>query len=300
MLLPPIRPLVATALLVSTVPAAAQDVPLAERGLSFSGGFTAQASGPIGSDFRGDADYAHELRFDIDLDLETAFGWPGAALNLRLNYRAGQDYGLTEAGTTVQTQEIAGAAEPDVRLLFFTLSQDLAGGTVNLLGGRTVMSGQFAASPVYCDFQTLSLCGQPVGLILGGAFQPYPGQVWGGRVKWTPTPWLDLRLGAYQRDPGAFAVDGFDLSAEDQTGVAYPLEIAYVPQGNLPGRYAFGAIYDTSDRTDLAFDAVGGLARLTGQPRGCAGTGGSTTRSSIRWSGARARAARTARSSSAV
>lgn len=199
---------------------------------------------------RDGGDYAHEVTGDLKVDLGHAVGWRGATVNLRIINRVGGDYATSERGATQQGQEIAGGAQP-FRLLFLTLQQEFMDGAVDVLAGRTVMSGQFATTPIACAFQTLAVCGQPIGLPLGGAWQTYPAQAWGGRVRATLPGRFELMAGAYERNDAAFEESGFALSTRGQSGTAYPIELGYTVGGSLPGQVKIGYIYDTSDTQDV-------------------------------------------------
>ena len=241
---------------------------LAERGitptLSYTGEMAAGLDGGL-SDGDGSA-YAHEVTFDVVADLGTLVGWQGAEVNVRIINRVGDDYGVEDVGATIQTQQIVGGAR-DFRLLYLTLSQDLWDGRVNAQGGRTAMSGRFAASPLYCDFQTLAVCGQPNALVLNGGWQVYPAQGWGGRVRAELTNRITAKAGAYEYNFDNFARSGFAFRTEGQTGVSYPVEFSLRTaddDAGLPGRYHLGYLYDTSDTDDLSRDSSGDLYRLSG------------------------------------
>ena len=46
----------------------------------------------------------------------------------------------------------------------------------------------FAASPLYCNFMTLTICGHPHALTAEQAFIDWPQNTWGGRVRVRPPP----------------------------------------------------------------------------------------------------------------
>jgi porin len=218
------------------------------------------------SDGDGSA-YAHEVTFDVVGDLKKLLGWSGGELNVRIINRVGDDYGIDDVGATIQTQEIVGG-DRDVRLLYLTLSQNLFGGRVNVQGGRTAMTGRFAASPLYCTFQTLAVCGQPNALVLNGGWQVYPAQAWGGRIRAELADRVTLKAGAYEFNFANFERSGFEFRSEGQTGTTYPAELTYrtgEDAAGLPGRYHLGYLYDTSDSDDLARDPAGELYRLSGE-----------------------------------
>ena len=123
--------------------------------------------------------------------------------------------------------------------------------------GRVFPGMDFAASPLYCNFMTLTICGHPRALTAEQGFIDWPQNTWGGRVRVRPTSDTYVMVGAYasQPFPGG-GPSGFDWSTNLITGAFYAGELAWEPvlgADRLQGHYKIGVGYDTSDFTSNAF-----------------------------------------------
>ncbi len=169
----------------------------------------------------------------------------------------------------LQAQEIYGAGfDQAVNLVWFYAEEKLLHNRLNLAAGRFAPGTDFAASPLYCNFMTLTICGHPRGLTALQGFEDWPKNVWGGRARFRPTPDTYVMAGVFQSQPfptssesytqGGFS--GWDWSLRGTTGASFPVELAYEPivgRDLLPGHYKVGLNWDTSNYPDL-FEGVNG------------------------------------------
>lgn len=140
-------------------------------------------------------------------------------------------------------------------LVYFYTELKLADGRVDLEAGRLDVGNDFAASPIYCNFMILAVCGHPRALQASAGFTDWPQASWGGRVRLRLTPTIYLQTGVYETKPyPAGGRSGFDWSLDHDTGVSTPAELGWEPvfgKRYLTGHYKAGYIYDSSDYADF-------------------------------------------------
>jgi porin len=177
--------------------------------------------------------------------------------------RAGRNLSSDYIGDRVlQAQEIFGAGfDMAVHDVWAYAEQSLFDGRLDIVLGRVFPGMDFAASPLYCDFMTLTICGHPRALTAEQGFIDWPQNTWGGRIRARPTPDTYVMTGVYGSQPfPAGGRSGFDWSTDHITGAFYALELGWDPQfgpDHLPGHYKIGVGYDTSTFASNSFVFTG-------------------------------------------
>ena len=241
-------------------------------GIDFSLDYTTESAGNVSGGLRRGVDYAHQIGLQIDIDWQKLAGIPGFSTHLAVVNRAGRNLSSDYIGDHVlQAQEIFGAGfDMAVHDVWFYGEEKLFAGRVDAIFGRIFPGMDFAASPLYCNFMTLTICGHPRGLTAEQGFIDWPQNTWGGRVKVRPTPDTYVMGGVYASQPfPAGGRSGFDWSTNKITGAFYAAELAWEPvfgPDRLPGHYKVGAGYDTSSFADQFSDINGDAFALSGLP----------------------------------
>jgi porin len=236
---------------------------LGDHGIDLQLDYTTETAWNVSGGRRHGADYAHQIGLAVDVDWEKLAGLSGLSTHTVFVNRAGRNASADYIGDPViQAQEIYGAGfDMGVKLVSFYAEQSLWGGRVDLAAGRLAVGSDFAASPLYCDFMTLTICGHPRALTSNQGFTDWPTASWGGRIRFRPTADTYVMAGVYESKPfPPGGRTGWDWSTHGQTGQTFPVEVAWEPVfegGRLPGHYKLGLAYDNSEFPDHYVDAAG-------------------------------------------
>ena len=245
---------------------------LGNYGISLNLDYTTESAGNVAGGLRQGVDYAHQIGLQLDVDWGTLAEIPGFSTHMVVVNRAGRNLSSDYIGDNVlQAQEIFGAGfDMAVHDVWFYGEQQLFDGRVDAVFGRIFPGMDFAASPLYCNFMTLTICGHPRALTAEQAFIDWPQNTWGGRVRVRPTAETYVMSGIYasQPFPGG-GRSGFDWSINQITGAFYATELGWEPvfgRDGLSGHYRAGAGYDTSNFHNQFSDTNGNAFVLSGLP----------------------------------
>jgi porin len=249
----------------ATLPAGTFDV---GNGISLLLNYTGQgAINPVGGIRQGSA-WAGQLFFGLDADLKRLAGIDGASLHIAVTNRHGRSLSNDFIGNNTSVQEIYGGGQT-TRLTLFSYQQKLFDDRLDIEVGRLVANIAFLNSPIYCNFQTNSACGNPTFVFKTSNFTFWPVSSWGGHAKAWLTDTVFFHIGAYEvnplhQQPGD---NGLDFSTKGATGAIVPFELGYsttFANDPLPRNYGIGGWVDASNYNDPVRDITGRAAVLTG------------------------------------
>ena len=243
--------------------------PFARDGVTLLLSYTGEAAANPTGGVRQGAAYTGQLFLGADLDMDRILGAKGATIHFAMTNRHGRNLAATRIGTSTSVQEVFGTQNTHLAIL--TWQQALFGGRLDVEGGKTVANIAFLNSPIYCNFQTNSACGNPTFVFKTSNFTYFPASSWGAHATAHITDKLYLHLGAYEVNPRRKRADddGFTFSFKGATGAIFPFELGYAtdPKNDrLPRHYQIGGWIDRGAYDDPLRDAGGGLALLTGRP----------------------------------
>jgi porin len=245
---------------------------LGNLGINLDLDYTTESAANVAGGLRRGVDYAHQIGLQLDVDWEKLAAIPGFSTHLAVVNRAGRNLSTDYIGDQVlQAQEIFGAGfDMAVHDVWLYGEQKLFDGRVDAVFGRVFPGMDFAASPLYCDFMTLTICGHPRALTAEQGFIDWPQNTWGGRVRVRTTAETYVMGGVYasQPFPGG-GRSGFDWSTNKITGAFYAAELGWEPvfgRDRLPGHYKVGVGFDTSNFPNQFSDINGNAFVLTGLP----------------------------------
>jgi len=236
---------------------------LGDLGIDLQLDYTTETAWDVSGGRRRGAGYAQQIGLQTDIDWEKLAGIPGLSTHTIFINRAGRNASTDYIGDPViQAQEIYGAGfDMAVKLVYFYAQEKLWNGRVDLAAGRLAMGADFAASPLYCNFMTLTICGHPRALTSNQGFTDWPTASWGGRLRAQSTATTYIMAGVYESKPfPPGGRSGWDWSTHHSTGETFPAEVAWQPvfgADRLPGHYKFGVAYDNSSFPDYFYDAAG-------------------------------------------
>lgn len=241
---------------------------LAERGISLRAHYIAESAWNFSGGLREGTRYAHQIDFGADFDLGKLWGWTGSKFHLTLGDRKGRNLSADRIGNFFQVQEIYGVGQ-NFRLYEMSYEYATANNGFNLKAGWMAPGADFAASPLYCNFQTLAFCGHATAFAQNSGWVNAPSGRWGFRIN-VENPLFYGRVGLFNVNPTyATHRHGFKVDLSGTTGLITLAEAGYTPgrtTGIRPGNYKIGGYRDNSNADDRFFDILGGSRALSGLP----------------------------------
>lgn len=171
------------------------------------------------------------------------------------------------------SQEIYGAGgNVAIHLVFFYGEETAAHGRVAFAFGRFPSQNDFDASPLNCNFQQNSLCGNPKAIGDNVSNSSYPDANWAARLRVHPVSDVYIQSGIYFTENNIYDArngmrSGFHLNAAHINGEFFPAEIGYEPifgANKMPGHYKIGASYDNNNHASNEYDINGNAIAVTG------------------------------------
>ncbi|HUB15015.1 MAG TPA: carbohydrate porin [Acetobacteraceae bacterium] len=241
-------------------------------GIDFNLDYVTETAGNVTGGLRKGVDYADQFGFQLDIDWEKLAGITGFSTHLNIVHRDGRNLSSDYIGDNViQAQEIYGAGfGTALRDVWLYGEEKAFNDRLDFVFGRVFPGMDFAASPLYCHFMTLTICGHPRALTQEQGFIDWPLSTWGGRLKARPTTDTYVMFGVYASEPfPAGGPTGWNWSTNVVTGAYYAMELGWEPvfgPSQLSGHYKIGFAYDTSAFPDNLADTNGQPFVLTGLP----------------------------------
>lgn len=245
------------------------DQPLADKGIKLALNYTGEAATNPSGGLRQGAAFAGQVYAGVDLDLDTIAGVPGGAVHLAVTNRHGDSLSNLAIGNNTSVQEIWGTQ--NTHLAIMTYEQKLFGGALTLEAGKSQANIHFLNSPLYCNFQSNSACGNPTFVFKNSNFTYFPASSWMAKAKLVVDQNWFAHAAIYEVNPNRKRPDdnGFSLSFKGGTGFIVPFELGYASDytnARLPRHVILGGWIDRGDYTDPLLDTQGGIAAVTGLP----------------------------------
>ena len=252
---------------------------LAKAGVTYDFNYVTESAGVVAGGLRRGATYAHQIALSVDTDWQTLAGIDGFKTHAIVINRAGANVSRSFVGDNVlQAQEIYGAGFGQIAKLVWLYGEEtLLNDRLKFTFGRFAPGTDYAASPLYCSFMTLTICGHPRALTANQGFEDWPLSETGAQIKVRPFDQFYISAGVFQSQP--FPTDaqpytqggynGLSWTLKGTTGASIPIEFGYEPligPAKLPGHYKIGFNYDTTDYRDNFFDSANMPLALTGLP----------------------------------
>ena len=242
--------------------------PLADDGITLALSYTGEAATNVSGGLRRDAAYAGQIYVGADLDMDRIVGIGGGTIHAAITNRHGESLSALALGNNTSVQEIWGTQNTHLAIL--TWEQKLLNDRLMIEAGRSQANIHFLNSPIYCNFQGNSGCGNPTFVFKNSNFTYFPASSWMIRAKAEVLPHVTVHVGAYEVNPDRKRASdhGFNPSIKNATGVIVPWELGYSNEGEgvrLPGHYIVGGWFDRGDYADPLRDDQGGIAILTGR-----------------------------------
>lgn len=265
------------ALALSIAPAFAQSAdeaetpktsqPLADDGITLALSYTGEAAGNVTGGLRRDAAYAGQVYVGADLDMDRIAGIGGGTLHAAVTNRHGESLSDLAIGNNTSVQEIWGTQNTHLAIL--TWEQHLLNDQLVIEAGRSQANIHFLNSPLYCQFQGNSGCGNPTFVFKNSNFTYFPASSWMVHAKARIAEHIFAHVGAYEVNPDRKRASdhGTGFGIGNATGVIVPWELSRESgeAARLPSRYILGGWIDKGDYADPLRDDMGGIAILSGR-----------------------------------
>lgn len=243
--------------------------PLAEDGIALALNYTGEAAANATGGLRRDAAYTGQIYIGADLDFGKIAGLDGGTLHFAVTNRHGKSLSQIAIGNNTSVQEVWGTQNTHLAIL--TWEQKLFGGALDIEAGKSQANIHFLNSPLYCNFQSNSTCGNPTFVFKNSNFTYFPASSWMARAKVNIADRWFAHVGIYEVNPNRKRAndDGFSFSFKGGTGFIVPYELGYASDfttDRLPRHYILGGWIDRGDYADPLRDDRGGVAILTGRP----------------------------------
>ncbi|MXV44364.1 carbohydrate porin [Saccharibacter sp. 17.LH.SD] len=233
---------------------------LRQRGVAIMLDTTNEFSGAITKQTRGlglkqGSSNTGQYSFENDIDWYKLAGIPGFQTHMIGVGRYGISASKMFGDNVNPSQEIyGGGGNVFFHLVFLYGEETLWGGRLNIAAGRMSMLSDFSNSPIYCNFENNSFCGNPKTATDNYTRSSYPQSSWAIRVRARPTNTTYIQVGVYFPERGIYGVrenrTGFKFNGANINGVLTPVEVGWEPRfgrDNLQGHYKFGFAPDTSN-----------------------------------------------------
>lgn len=223
---------------------------LKDAGVEILGDYITEIAGNVtGGKARG-ITYTHNVGVWLNFDLGKLVGWAGGKFHVSASDRAGTSLSERFIGNQFAVQQIFGGQT--IRLISLAIEQELFDGKLDLIAGRINWGDDFLQSPLYCQFQNVGFCGNPVSVPVDVNLSTYPNTAWGIRARIEILDELHAKLGVYNtvQNFRANEFHGVDFSIRHNSGVGVAWELGWQPSfrsasGPLRGHYKFGGYVDT-------------------------------------------------------
>jgi porin len=239
-----------------------------DKGLTISGGYTAEVWGNTTGGLKRGAVYTGLLDFGAELDLEKLIGWKGASVSTTWLWLSGRDASEDLVGNFLTISNIAGFNTLRMLELWFQqdffLREDDAPSGLSIRVGQITADSEFVISD-YGALFTNGTFGWPAfmytNLPAGGP--GYPMGALGVRVAANPWEWLTVQSAIFEGNVFDQDVNrhGFRWDLNSDQGYFWLNEVQLrwnqSKAKGLPGQAKFGVWFHTADFADPFFDEDG-------------------------------------------
>lgn len=246
---------------------------LAKKGVTFESSYVMDFLGNTTGGKALGARYDHSMGWDVNFDLEKFAKLIGTQFHISGLWRAGRNLSSDTIHNAFVVSSIYGTEQ--FRLISLYLEKTFLNKKIAIRVGRLSAGDDFASSPIYWNFVTNAIDGNPISVPLNVYFPCYPAATWGVRAKCNVTKDIYTTTGLYNGDPGVprMAMYGCDFSLRLKRGLLFAQEIAWTPGTpetcpaiTLPGHYKAGFYYHGGTFFDQFYDVNGSSAAITGLP----------------------------------
>ena len=217
--------------------------------------YTTILGNPVGGEKKG-VQYAGLLNAYLKFDLEKLLSIKRTKFTISGSWASGRSLSNKDIGNFFTASEVFSCRT--VRLYQLFIESELVENALRVAVGRMGVADEFSRSDVFYNYVNTAIDGKPISLSINDeGFFSMPTTSWAARIHANPIEEFYIKAGVYNSNPavGQSSNNGLDFSF--RKGVIIISEIGYLhnqnkSRGGLPGRYTFGAFYDTRKFEELS------------------------------------------------
>ncbi|MGB3365228.1 MAG: carbohydrate porin, partial [Thermodesulfobacteriota bacterium] len=220
--------------------------------------YTTILGNPAGGKKKG-IQYAGLLNAYLKFDLEKLLSIKRTKFIISGSWASGRSLSNKDIGNIFTVSQVFSGRT--VRLYQLFVESELVENRLRIAVGRMGVADEFSTSEIFYNYVNTAIDGHPISLSINDeGFFVNPRSSWGVRIHTNPIEEIYIKAGIYNSNPavGQSSNNGFDFSFRE--GAILISEIGYLhnknkTSGGLPGRYTFGAFYDTKKFNELSDDS---------------------------------------------
>ncbi|WP_159103426.1 carbohydrate porin [Asaia prunellae] len=194
-------------------------------------------------------DYAHQISFLANTDLDRIFGWKHASLVFSGAERAGRRLSTDVFADDVYNpaQIYGGGGNVLFHLVYFYFQKSWDDERFRWIIGRYATGPDYDASMLLCTFGGGAVCSQPRLTTTINGYASWPSTAWGTNLKFRPTKDTYVVPGIFTSEAQHGGTAGTNWNSA--TGVSLYNEIGWEPElgrNRLSGHYKIGMMWDSS------------------------------------------------------
>ena len=216
---------------------------------------------------------AGQVGLELDIDWQKLAGLRNFKTHTIIVNGHGRSVSTEFGDTLAASQEIYGARGNVVaHLVAMYGERSFWKERVNLNVGWMPVGSFFAASPLFCDFMNVAICGNPGPNKYTNGNRDWPSGNLGMVVHVMPIRGFYVMGGLFAVSPHGYngGISGWSWAQDGLGKFSTPVELGWLPEfgrHHLTGHYKLGYSYDNSRYPDLYHDAYGQPFLLTGRPQ---------------------------------
>ncbi|MBX3026888.1 carbohydrate porin [bacterium] len=221
---------------------------LSDLGLQVALTYTADILGNATGGVDRKVRYFHNIGLDFLFDLDRLVHIPGAHFHLAVSQRTGKSLSDEDIHNVFNVAQVC--CGPYTQVVTVAWEQQLFNDRLGIRAGHLSMGDDFATSPLYWQYVTSGIDGNPGSLVFNVPFTEYPDATIGVRIRGRPIEHLTMQVGVYNDDLDTNAAHGGNFAVNFSDGVMVLAEVSYHDhlgdvREALPGHLTIGGFYHT-------------------------------------------------------
>lgn len=245
---------------------------LLDRGIHLLASINEEFAGNVtGGKQRAYSD-AGQVGMELDVDWEKLAGFRNFWTHMLVVNGHGQNVSRMFGDSIAPVQEIYGARGNVVaHLVAMYGEQTFYHHRIDISAGVIPVGSFFAASPLFCDFMNVAICGNPAPNKYTPGTRDWPSGNIGAVLRVMPTTNSYIMAGLFAVSPHPYngGISGWALAQDGLGKISTPVELGWTPEfgrDRLIGHYKLGYAYDNSRYPHLYEDRNGDSYLESGLP----------------------------------
>lgn len=213
-----------------------------------------------------------QFGIEMDVDWDKLAGIPNFWTHAIVVNGHGQSVSRNFGDSIAAVQEIYGARGNVVAHMVAMYGESaFYHNRIDVSAGWIPVGSFFAASPLFCDFMNVAMCGNPIPNKSTEGNRDWPSGNLGAVVRVVPTSDTYIMAGLFAVSPHSYngGISGWAWAQSGLGKFSTPVELGWTPsfgQHKLIGHYKIGYSYDNSRYKNLYEDANGNSWQASGLP----------------------------------